>query len=331
MIRLIGVELTRLRWRRAVLVLLAAAFVVPLVIGAGLAWQTRPVSEGDYQRAEQLAAEESALLEADPWFIKEVNRCLDRRTEDDATPTPEVESACRERLLPKAEYFIYRSKLTLIDQKQETGTAVVLLLVVVTMLIGTTFAGADWNSGSMSNQLLFEVRRSRVWLAKALAVLVTTLVTSVIVLTAYWTGLWAVAASRDQAIHDDIVAILAGFSGRGVLLAGAAALGAYAVTMLFRSTVATLGLLFAVAVVGSLLVGVLPLPSPERWMLPSNVLAVLYDGIRYWDQSKCTGATPTVNCGDAVLTTGQASLYLGTLLAASVTASLLVFRRRDVP
>ena len=38
------------------------------------------------------------------------------------------------------------------------------------LLLGTTFAGHDWNTGSMSNQLLFEPRRERVWLAKALAV-----------------------------------------------------------------------------------------------------------------------------------------------------------------
>ena len=41
--------------------------------------------------------------------------------------------------------------------------AVTLLM----LLAGTTFAGHDWNTGSMSNQLLFEPRRARVWVAKA--------------------------------------------------------------------------------------------------------------------------------------------------------------------
>ncbi len=35
------------------------------------------------------------------------------------------------------------------------------------VIAGCTFAGADWSSGSMTNQLLFEPRRGRVWLAKA--------------------------------------------------------------------------------------------------------------------------------------------------------------------
>ena len=43
----------------------------------------------------------------------------------------------------------------------------VILLAILMMLAGTTFAGHDWASGSVSNQLLFEPRRPRVWAAKA--------------------------------------------------------------------------------------------------------------------------------------------------------------------
>ena len=38
------------------------------------------------------------------------------------------------------------------------------------VIAGCTFVGADWASGSMTNQLLFVPRRTRVWLAKAAAV-----------------------------------------------------------------------------------------------------------------------------------------------------------------
>lgn len=330
MIRLIRIELTRLRWRRAILVLLAAAIVVPLCIAGALAYETRPLTEADHERAEQ----EAAAFAAEPWVQDEVRRCVQRRTGQaapDATALAEVEAACRERSEPRAEDFLYRPTLSLIEQQRETGTAVVLVLVVLTMLIGTTFAGADWNSGSMSNQLLFEVRRTRVWVAKAAAVLLASLVASGVVLAAYWTGLWAVALSRDQEIHDGILRILAGFSGRGLLLAGAATLGAYALTMLWRSTVTTLGALFAVAVVGSFLVGMLPLPDTERWTLHSNVLAVLYDGVHYWDDSRCEEPVSAGTCGDVLLTSSQATVYLGTMLGLCVLASLVSFRRRDVP
>ena len=46
-----------------------------------------------------------------------------------------------------------------------SGLAVVVSHLLL-VLVGTTFVGHDWNSGSMSNQLLFEPRRLRVWAAK---------------------------------------------------------------------------------------------------------------------------------------------------------------------
>ena len=45
-----------------------------------------------------------------------------------------------------------------------------MLVTLVMLLAGTTFAGHDWNTGSMGNQLLFEPRRARVWGAKLAAV-----------------------------------------------------------------------------------------------------------------------------------------------------------------
>ena len=45
--RLVRVELTRLRWRRAVLLLLVLAVAIPAFIGVAQAWSTRPVSEGE--------------------------------------------------------------------------------------------------------------------------------------------------------------------------------------------------------------------------------------------------------------------------------------------
>jgi ABC-2 type transport system permease protein len=44
MTRLLRVELTRLRWRRAVLLLLGAVVAVPVVFGIAVAWNTQPPS-----------------------------------------------------------------------------------------------------------------------------------------------------------------------------------------------------------------------------------------------------------------------------------------------
>ena len=52
---LLLVELTRLRWRRAVVVLLVACLLVPVAIWLGAAWNTRPFSDADVAEAERLA------------------------------------------------------------------------------------------------------------------------------------------------------------------------------------------------------------------------------------------------------------------------------------
>ena len=51
--RLLAVELTRLRWRRAVVILLVGCVVIPALLWAGLAWSTRPVSDAEIQQAKE--------------------------------------------------------------------------------------------------------------------------------------------------------------------------------------------------------------------------------------------------------------------------------------
>ena len=50
--RLLALELTRLRWRRAVVVLLAGCALITVVVFAGTAWTTRPVSDADLRHAQ---------------------------------------------------------------------------------------------------------------------------------------------------------------------------------------------------------------------------------------------------------------------------------------
>ena len=63
-------------------------------------------------------------------------------------------------MLPQVEWYTNRPALDLDAQRRESGLAVVVVLTMLLVLVGTTFVGHDWNSGSMSNQLLFEPRRA---------------------------------------------------------------------------------------------------------------------------------------------------------------------------
>lgn len=330
--RLLGVELTRLRWRRACVVLLAASVLVPLVIWAGTVWGTRPYSDAEVQRAVEQA-------QGQPGFAQELRRC-ERKPEQflppDQLPVEEgadVAEQC-EALITQWWTGLYREPLDLRRELDGSGTGIAIVMAGLMMLLGATFVGADWASGSMSNQLLFEPRRLRVYAAKAGAVVVGGLLIALAVGALWWLALAGVAGARDRPAIDGITGEVGWQVVRGAVLVAGAGLAGLATTMLFRSTVATLGILFAVVIAGTFLIAVLPFESPERWMPHLNVVAWIADGTVYYsdDAQTCVDdGTGMVCTGERVLTAGAAAAYLLTILGGVVAASLATFTRRDIP
>ena len=322
--RALLVELTRLRWRRAVLLLLVAAVVLPAMLLASTAWSTRPMSDSDLD----------ALL-VDRYAQREVTRC-ERRPEqfsDERGKTIEA-SMCREMV---ADWYGGRAPLRPESELDGTVLAAGTLVLVLVLLLGTTFVGHDWNTGSMSNQLLFEPRRGRVWVTKALAVTLTCLLLATAVLAAYWWGLVTLASSRDIAVPDGVVGDGYRQALRTGVLAGATALGGYALTMLFRSTVATVGVLFGLAVASGALLGIVG-QTTQRWTPPLNVAAVMQGEVTYYDESAlppaCRNGTagPQEDCSaESRITARDGGIYLGSALLLACVASVGSFRRRDVP
>ena len=325
--RLLRVELARLRWRRAVVVLLVACVALPLVLLIGYAWETRPLSDADIARAEQMAAQDAAQ----PWVAQEITACEadpEMYLGPDGTATE-----CVEAITPRAENYLYRSELDLASLRTDVGAAAITILTGLLMLIGTTYAGHDWNTGSMSNQLLFVPRRLRLWIAKGAAVLLTGLVVGAVVLALFWGGAALLASSRDitaaPGTWDDIWATQA----RGVLAIGVGGLLGYALTMLFRSTVATLSLMFGVAIAGSLLVVAILGENAARWLLPTNFLAFVLGGYSYYDPSACIQSPDgSVSGGcESTLSAVDGGVMLAVLVVVSVALSVWATHRRDVP
>lgn len=330
--RLLKVELTRLRWRRAVVVLLAGCVLIPAVIFAGVAWNTRPVSDADLRQAQQQVEEQNRMMRGD------LENCEANPAQFDIPPGEDPRVLCQRFLgseEAQVEWFLYRDQLDLGRQRRDSGLGVVTILIALVMLIGTTFVGHDWNNGSMSNQLLFEPRRLRVWAAKAATVFLAGLVVSAVVLAGYWAGMWLLAESRDIETTAATWDRIRNTALRGSVLVALAGLGGYAMTQFFRSTVATLGVLFAFTLGGSLLIASIIGPGSERWLLPTNVIAVLDNGYDYYDGSgqDCFPGAGEMVCDDGMahLALWQGALYLGVLLAIAVALSLWSFRRRDVP
>ncbi len=323
------VELTRLRWRRAVLLLVTAAVVLPAIIFAATAWNTRPASAAELQRVQQMVAEESQQ----PYVQKELNRCLAKPQRYGVPPGDDLQSGCESRVLPQVEWYSSRQVLDPTSERTDgSGLAVSIVLTMLLVLLGTTFVGHDWNSGSMSNQLLFAPRRLRLWAGKCLIVLGTGIVVAGLVLASYWGGLLALADHRGLEVPGDLVSAGYVWVLRGSLLTALAGVGGYAMTMLFRSTVATLGVLFAVAIVGPLLITVLGFPGNQRYLPQHNYAAVLNHGTTYYDYDSCNSSGGEQECNpERSLSMAHGMTYFGSLLALAVVPSLLSFRRRDVP
>jgi hypothetical protein len=324
--KLLLIELTRLRWRRAVLMLTLLSIVLPVLIWAGMAWSTRSVSEGEMAEAERQVQLERKNMQG------MLDDCQANPENFGVQDADDLEQACAEQFgEPDVSWFLTRAPLT-VENAMDHGIGVSTVLLGLALLIGATFAGADWSSGSMSNQLLFEPRRVRVWLAKAAAVLLGAAVIAVLGLATFWALTWGTTESRDIATSAEQWRDIAGEAGRSVAFAAGAALGGFVVTMFLRSTVGTLGVMLAVSIGGSLLVAALPIDGNGRWMLPNNVFGILENGYQYYDSSVpgCVDGGGAAGC-QPVLSLAEGLRFFGVLLIVGLALSMASFRRRDVP
>jgi hypothetical protein len=322
--RLLRVELTRFFSRRAiVLLILAAALLTALVAGTTL-WNTRPVSAHDMAQAR--AQVQEAL--ASPDYQRELSNC-EKNPTDYFGPGADA-SDCQDSLAPQPQNYLNRGVLSLDQERTSSGLAVIVLVTALMILAGTTFAGADWGSASMRNQLLFEPRRVRVWAVKAVAVLLGCLVVAAVVVGVFWLVLSSVAHSRGLTSDPGTSAALWWTALRGTLLAGVAGLGGYALTMLMRNTVATVAVLFAYAAGGEALLALLPLDRPSRFSPATNVFAWVRDGVKVFDPSVVCG--PGQPCEEAYqVSLAHGAAYLLVLLVLALLLSAISFRRRDIP
>jgi hypothetical protein len=317
-IRAVRVELTRLRWRRAVVILLVLAVGIPALVAVTRVWATRPVS-----------ADELAAVARDN--AGQIAQCA-RHPHRFGVPTHAGEQGCTDQIVG---WYTGREQLSLAGERVGgSGMGVVAVLTALLLLAATTFVGHDWNSGSMSNQLLFEPRRGRIWVAKAVAVTLVALAFSALVSTAYWLGMWAAVRARDLPMRDGALLDSLAYGWRGAGYATAAALGGFALTMLFRSTVATVGVLFGVAIAGGIVIATLGIG--EQWQPQKNVSAIVKNGTTYFVEPprECEGqfVTEGSDCSTLrELPLWRGTAYYGVALLVTGAASVVSFRRRDVP
>jgi hypothetical protein len=322
--RLLRVELSRLFSRRAVALLLLMAAALTVLVTATTIWGSRPVSDQELASARAQVREQVAQ----PGFQRDLRSCRDH-PEEFFGPGASA-GDCQRSLVPTAASYLSRAPLSLARELDSNGLAVVVIVTALMIIVGATYAGADWATGSMGNQLLFEPRRGRVWLAKAAAVTFGGLAAALVLVAGFWVALYVTAEVRGYSPAASVLRDVGWSGARGVLLAGVAGLGGFALSMLLRSTVATLALLFAYAAAGEALVPLLPVDRSSTWSLGNNVFAWLRDGVRVYDDSVVCRPTQPDCVQQLTVSLVHGVVYLGVLLLVTLLASVLLFRRRDV-
>ena len=318
MIGLIGVELTRYRARRAIALLVLAAALLAAVVAFKSAWDTRPPSKLEIATAQAAAEREATRSD----IKADLAQCLKSPT--DYLGYGATQENCRDVLTAASESYLPRETLDLTGTLKGNGLGLAILVVGLIIIAASTFAGSDWSSGSIGNQLLFESRRSRVFAAKAVAVTALSGAVTLVVLGGFWITMYFVANDRGVPHGSAIVDDISWHVVRAVVLAMAAGLGAFALTMLFRHSVATLAVLFAYSIGGELVVGLLPIDGIARWSLGNNVFGWLETRLEYF------GCGRLGDCSEEHISHLDAGLYLLVLLALAVATSWVTFRRRDV-
>lgn len=321
--RLLAVELDRFRSRRAIVLMLLGGLLLTAVLVGTALWDTRPVTPAERVEAES----QVATAAADPRLQREQEQC-EQRPQDFFGPGASAADCAG--LTPRVEDFFPRNTLELSRVLDNRGTVQIVVVTALLVLCGTTFAGGDWHTGSLVNQLVFRPRRGQVWLAKAGAVLIASTVTAAVLVGGFWLALVVAARARGIDVPAAVQADIWWTAARGVVLAGAGAVGGYALTMLLAGTVATLAVLFGYAVGGEALLLTLPFDRVSRFSLAQNVLAWIGDGKRVLD-SDVTCLPGLGGCEKSyVLGLGHGAAYLGALLVLTSLLSWATFRRRDI-
>jgi ABC-2 type transport system permease protein len=321
-VRLLLAEVRRLLARRAVVILLVTGFVLSVVVSGAVLWNGRPIGADDLAAA-QAQLEQSFGPRALQRMERDVAQCEENPRRYGGGPGFDCE-----QIRPQAEDFIGREVLEPRSLRDYLLIPLTLLLGLLSLIAGTTFVGAEYASGSMSNLLLFEPRRGRVWAAKVAAVLVVTTAFAVLVLgIAMLVSFTAAVAWSDVSWTGADSWHAAYATARGIAVVVASAVVGVAMTLAVRATIATVGLVLGYALVGETLLRAVAQQAVEPWLLGSNLVAFLRGRLVLRDYSEVTGrGRPDVT----VLHVQTSAYYLGALLLALLLVTWVTFRRRDV-
>ena len=321
---LVGVELRRLWWRR-----LTKAVLVAVVVFTGATVYNAYNASAPERLAQQID-DYKIMVEQSPRAIEEckTQQAQERERSGDQT----IDFGCDEQVPTLEDMGLVLPVADTISE--EIAKVSALLLAFLALLLGASFVGAEFSTGSMATWLTFAPRRLRVAVSKIVAAAVGGAAIAAVGLVLANVGARMVAVVNRPGDDLTLPAApalqepLAVLGLRVLALAIGAGLVGAALGLVLRHTAAIIGavLVFAVVVEGifvqSFFQGRL-----QQWSVLHNIEAFIERGTTFYAES-CTATQ--CEYGPQALTYTHGWVLLLSVVALVVLAGTLSFRRRDV-
>ena len=324
MIRLILAELNRLRSRRfvqvamIVTVLVMAAF--QLITNAALAGPSdQEVQQGQqyYQQAhDDWAGQHDQFLQ----------QCTDAGYPEEQCEDQYAQSE------PAEDQFV-SPQSTFSDMASFAITMAVYLGSLVLFLLGASFIGAEYTTGSLANWLTFIPQRWKVFTSKLVAVVAggVVLMAGLLALVIGSTAL--LATIHGQPVEGIGTALTMG--ARSLILGAALPLVGFCLALLTRHTAAAIGVMLGyllLSFVRTVAGNVVPwMQKITPWTPEANISTILNNGHTYSVNTPVqTAQGVSYDTVEHTISMTQGSLYWAAVALLFVAVSLWVFERRDV-
>ena len=350
---LVTVELRRLRWRRITKGVAAAFIAFLAILTVGTFMDSQPPTAQEQQQAQQWY--DQAKRDWDANAAQQIAQCTQSQAETRAGGDTNADFHCDSMKAP--EYSDFGRPLPTLERLVQTSLAgAAPVLMFLALIVGASFIGAEFTSGSIATFLTFEPRRVRVGTAKLVAVALWVLVAAIAGTALVWSITWGVGQlhavpratlaaaesglARSSAgvtgdpftVEDSSFAGSLWVSARTVLLSALAGVAGSALGLLLRNTTATLAVVIGYLVVGEGILGNLFGRRLQPWLVQGNVRAVQIGGADY-STDVCTSMPQGGQSCESInhhLSMAHGGIYLAVCATTLIALALWSFRRRDL-
>jgi len=328
MIRLTGVELRRLVSRRLTVIGVAAVLLITGILLVATWHNSKPQSAAE-QRNAQVNFEHAQK----DWELNgaQYKKECEESWKAQADPKPKLEDTCQLTPPTLDQFGKPQTKFVEIMPGLLLGSS--YLLAFAAFLIGASFVGAEFSSGSISNWLTFEPRRLRVYGSKLLAAATGMLPVALVILAVLLAGTYAIIAAMGitAGTTGKVWGDLTGTAGRAVLMAAAAGALGGVFALLLRHTAAAVGIAMGYLVLVEGVFGSF-LTKAQPWLVKLNFDAWIKHGTTYYVENCKSSADGGYFCEsiEKTLTFEHGAWYLGIGAVLVVALGAGVFHRRDI-